>query len=391
VASGDPRSASVILWTRVVDGHTAVDRSVTLHISRDSPDLQSTGTIADVGTTVVLGGMNLWTGGALTAQSAHDGVVKTKATGLSADTTYYYQFTYNGNRSPIGRTKTAPAAGSTRTVKYAAINCNDFVGRYFNVLRQLAEREQNTIDFVLNLGDYVYETTGDPSFQTTLPERAMVFSNPAEAINLGGGNFAAQSVGNYRDIYKTIRQDVQLQRVHELFPMISIWDDHEFSDDNWKDNATFFDGRVNEQQTARKRNGEQAWMEFLPTERGLSTDGRALEIDSSDLYPNTVIYDAFNFGGSLDLITTDIRTGRADHLIPEEVCPSGVPMTEENVIATLAAANGLGVADFTAAVWPGLRGNFAHYVNIDDPALASVKGAFKAKKGTRSIAPTTRR
>jgi 2',3'-cyclic-nucleotide 2'-phosphodiesterase (5'-nucleotidase family)/phosphodiesterase/alkaline phosphatase D-like protein len=313
-------------------------------------------------------------------------VVKVKATGLTADTTYYYQFTYNGNRSPIGRTRTAPAPGSNRVVKYAAINCNDFVGRYFNALKHLADQEAETIDFVLNLGDYIYETTGDPGFQTTTPDRAMVLSNPSEAIALGGGNYAAQSIGNYRDLYKTIRQDRQLQRVHELFPMISIWDDHEFSDDNWKDNATYFDGKTAEQQTARKRNGEQAWMEFLPTERGLANDGLGLEIDASDLYPNTVIYDAFNFGGNLDLITTDIRTGRADHLIPEDVCPSGVPMTEENVIATLAAANGLSASAFSAAVWPGLRGNFAPYVNIDDPALASVKGAFKAIIGAMADA-----
>ncbi len=371
VASGDPRSSSVVLWTRVLDGHTAANREVSLHLS-------TTGTIADVGTTALLGGTNVWAGGTLTAQSAHDGVVKVKVGSLTADTTYYYQFTYNGQRSPIGRTKSAPAAGSTRTVKYAAINCNDFVGRYFNVLRQLAEREQNNIDFVLNLGDYVYETTGDPSFQTSSPERAMVFSNPAEAINLGSGNYAAQSVGNYRDIYKTIRQDAQLRRVHELFPMISIWDDHEFSDDNWKDNATYFDGKVNEQQTNRKKNGEQAWMEFLPTERGMAATGAGLEIDSTDLYPNTVIYDAFNFGTNLDLILTDIRTNRADHLIPENAIPSGIPMTEANVIATLAAVNGLDVSTFTAAVWPSIRSNFAQYVNIDDSAYAAVKGVYKA-------------
>jgi phosphodiesterase/alkaline phosphatase D-like protein/uncharacterized protein YjiK/2',3'-cyclic-nucleotide 2'-phosphodiesterase (5'-nucleotidase family) len=371
VASGDPRDTSVVLWTRLMDGDTASNRSVSLHLS-------TTGPLAEVGTTGALGGTNLWTGGTLTAQSAHDGVVKVKVTGLTADTAYYYQFTYNGQRSPIGRTRTAPAAGSTRSVKYAAINCNDFVGRYFNVLKHLADQEADNIDFVLNLGDYIYETTGDASFQTTSPGRAMVLSKPSEAIDLGGGNYAAQSIGNYRDIYKTIRQDRQLQRVHELFPMISIWDDHEFSDDNWKDNATFFDGKVNEQQTARKRNGEQAWMEFLPTERGLAGSGNGLEVDASDLYPNTVIYDSFNFGGNLDLVTTDIRTERADHLIPEEAFPASVPMDESAVIATLAAAYGMDVATFTAAAWPGIKSNFAPYVNIDDSAYAAVKAGLQA-------------
>ena len=374
VASGDPRETGVVLWTRLMDGDTAVNRSVTLHLS-------TTGSLAEVGTTGALGGANLWTGGTLTAQSAHDGVVKVKATGLDPDTTYYYQFTYNGQRSPIGRTKTAPAATSTRTVKYAAINCNDFVGRYFNVLKHLADNEAGNIDFVLNLGDYIYEATGDPSFQTSAPGRAMILSNPAEAINLGGGNYAAQSVGNYRDIYKTIRQDRQLQRVHELFPMISIWDDHEFSDDNWKDNATYFDDRVNEQQTSRKLNAEQVWMEFLPTERGLAGSNNGLEIDASDLFPNMTIYDAFNFGGNLDLILTDIRSERADHLIPEDSFPATVPMDETAVIATLAAANSLDVPTFTAGVWPGIRTNFAPYVNIDDAPYAAVKAGLLAIVG----------
>lgn len=363
VASGDPREASVVLWTRLMDGDTAVDRSVSLHLS-------TSGSLAEVGTTEPLGGANLWTGGNLTAQSAHDGVVKVKATGLDPETTYYYQFTYNGERSPIGRTKTAPAPTSTRAVKYAAINCNDFVGRYFNVLKHLADQEAETIDFVLNLGDYIYETTGDPSFQTTSPGRAMILSNPSEAIDLGGGNYAAQSVGNYRDIYKTIRQDRQLQRVHELFPMISIWDDHEFSDDNWKDNATYFDGRVDEQQTARKRNGEQVWMEFLPTERGLAGTNTGLEIDGSDLYPNTTIYDSFNFGENLDLILTDIRTERADHLIPEDAFPATVPMDE----ATLSAILG-------APTWAAVRSGFAPYVNIDDAPYAAVKAGLLAIVG----------
>ena len=374
VASGDPRETGVVLWTRLMDGDTAVDRSVSLHLS-------TTGSLAEVGTNGALGGTNLWTGGTLTAQSAHDGVVKVKATGLVPDTTYYYQFSYNGERSPIGRTKTAPSATSTRLVKYAAINCNDFVGRYFNVLKHLADHEAENIDFVLNLGDYIYETTGDPSFQTSSPGRAMILSNPSEAIDLGGGNYAAQSVGNYRDIYKTIRQDRHLQRVHELFPMVSIWDDHEFSDDNWKDNATYFDNKVNEQQTTRKRNGEQAWMEFLPTERGIAGSNTGLEIDASDLYPNMKIYDSFNFGTNLDLILTDIRSERADHLIPEDAFPASVPMDETAVIATLAAANGLNVPTFTAAVWPGIKANFAPYVNIDDAAYAAVKAGLLAIVG----------
>lgn len=82
VASGDPRPTSVVLWTRLVDGDTATDRTVSLNIVSDA------GTLQDVGTSSVLGGTNVWSGGALTAESAHDGVVKVKVTDLTEDTTY---------------------------------------------------------------------------------------------------------------------------------------------------------------------------------------------------------------------------------------------------------------------------------------------------------------
>jgi phosphodiesterase/alkaline phosphatase D-like protein/2',3'-cyclic-nucleotide 2'-phosphodiesterase (5'-nucleotidase family) len=376
VASGDPQDDSIILWTRV-DG-LAADATVTLKIS-------ATGSTALVGTATELTGTNLWTSGPVPALAAHDGVVKLAATGLQPDTTYYYQFTYNGTRSPIGRTKTAPAAGATRAVRYAAINCNDYVGRYFNVLKHLCDQEADKLDFVLNLGDYIYETTGDPGFQTTSPGRLITFTNPGEAIALGSAGgatfYAANSVGNYRDIYKTIRQDPQLQRLHELFPMVSIWDDHEFSDDHWRDHATYFDGLTDEQQTQRKRNAETAWMEFLPSGHGLNSGATALEIDAGDLFPNLVLNGTLNFGTNLDLILTDNRTNRPDHLIPEDAFPATVALDENTTIATLAAAYGLDFATTQTTVWPTAKAVFDAYINIDDAAYAGPTGLKAVLQG----------
>ncbi|NBV34229.1 MAG: hypothetical protein EBR81_10720, partial [Proteobacteria bacterium] len=276
--------------------------------------ISSSGTLALVGSQEELSGSNLWSGGKLAAQASHDGVVKMVASGLQADTYYYYQFTYNGTRSPIGRTKTAPSASSTRQVKYASIVCNDYVGRYFNVLKHLCDQEADQIDFVLNLGDYIYETTGNPSFQTTSAARSMTLTNPSEAIPLtsasGATYYAAQSVGNYRDIYKTIRQDPQLQRLHELFPMVSVWDDHEFSDDSWKDNATYLNGYTSEQETQRKKNSEQVWLEFIPNKLGLNFSSTAVQTGTSNLFPNATLTGAMNFGKNLDLIITDNRSNR---------------------------------------------------------------------------------
>ncbi len=372
VASGDPSSGSVVLWTRVAG--LGADGLVSLKIS-------SSGTLALVGSHEELSGTNLWSGGKLTAQTSHDGVVKMVASGLQADTYYYYQFTYNGTRSPIGRTKTAPSASSTRQVKYASIVCNDYVGRYFNVLKHLCEQEADQIDFVLNLGDYIYETTGNPSFQTTSAARSMTLTNPSEAIPLtsasGATYYAAQSVGNYRDIYKTIRQDPQLQRLHELFPMVSVWDDHEFSDDSWKDNATYLNGYTSEQETQRKKNSEQVWLEFIPNKLGLNASSTAVQTGTSNLFPNATLTGAMNFGKNLDLILTDNRSDRPDHIIPEDAFPASIAVDQDGVIAVLAAANGLSASVFQLYAWPSAKASFDAYLDIDASENAVLKATLK--------------
>jgi len=366
VASGDPRPDSVVLWTRVDDASASGDIPITLKISTEgSPRL--------IGRSAPLPGADLYDDdveGAIFAQSAHDHVAKLLVDGLSPDTVYYYQFSYGPFVSPIGRTKTAPAASSTRAVRFAAINCNDYVGRYYNVIQHLCDQELNRIDFVVNLGDYIYETTGDPTFQGGDDSRVMIFSEPDEAIELTASSglkfYAAQSVGNYRDIYKTIRQDPQLQYLHESFPVISIWDDHEYSDDRWRDVATFFDGKADEMNTQRLRNSEQVWYEFLPTSIGIDGDGVGIAIGPDILYPNTVIFDDYVFGEALKLILTDLRTFRPDHIIPENAYPATIAMTEAETQATFEAA-------FGAGSFATVRDNFDPYLDIDAAMFSTLK------------------
>jgi len=366
VASGDPRPNSVVVWTRVVDLDATDDLPVTLKIS-------TVGSLRIVGTSKALPGDDLYDdsgANALVAEADHDFVVKALIDGLSPDTVYYYQFEYAGHRSPIGRTKTAPGADSTRPVRFAAINCNDYVGRFYNVLKHLCEQESQGLDFVVNLGDYIYETTGDPTFQGGVDSRNVIFSDLDEAIELTAADgttfYAANSISNYRDIYKTIRQDPQLQRLHELFPMISIWDDHEYSDDRWREVATFFDGKVDEGGLDRLHRAEQVWYEFLPTGLALEADGNGLEIDASVLYPNTVIYDNFDFGETLRLILNDQRSFRPDHIIPENAFPATIVMDEATTQAVFESA-------FGAGSFAGVAANFDPYVDIDGAGLEPVK------------------
>ena len=149
--------------------------------------------------------------------------------------------------------------------------------------------------------------------------------------------YAAQSLSNYRDIYKTLRADPIIQKVHERYPFINIWDDHEFSNDCWGSNATYEDGRRTEKQDDRRRNAEQAFFEFLPIDTAGTAGEGSIDVDAEPSYPDTHIYRDFEFGKHVKLIVTDYRTYRPDHLIPEDGYPGTVVMDERRCRADGAA------------------------------------------------------
>lgn len=315
VMSGDPRANSVVLWTRVA-AETAQDTELTLQLASDESFKQ------------------LLVNQALPVLADNDFCLKVRVTELSADSRYFYRFIYQHNgeleSSNVGRTRTAAAADSNRAVKFAYVSCQDYIGRYYNSYLRLLQEDD--LDFVVHLGDYIYETTGDANFQNTEGERKIRFSDQAGALQIGSeesGFQAAQSLSNYRQLYQTYRADPVLQRVHECFPLIAIWDDHEFSDDCWGVNATYTNGGVSEEQLQRRRNAETAYFEYMPIDLDAARGEAAgsisvLSADESELYPNTHIYRDFNFGQNLHLVATDFRTFRPDHLIPEEAFPGKV-------------------------------------------------------------------
>ncbi|HEX8700552.1 MAG TPA: alkaline phosphatase D family protein [Myxococcaceae bacterium] len=366
VASGDPRPDSVVVWTRAVDsehGHGAGDTALTLEVSKEEG----------------FGNLVLQQAG-LTALLANDNAIKVKVTNLEPRTTYYYRFIFehDGERyvSAVGRTKTAPAAGDDVPVKFVFASCQDYVGRYFNSWSRLLQLDED-LDFVAFLGDYIYETTGDPAFQSPNTLREVKFSEPAGAITQKNGIFqyqAASAVSNYRDLYKNLRSDPVIQRVHERYPFIVMWDDHEFSNDCWGSNATYENGKRDERQDERRRNAEQAFFEYLAIDpRGVGEG--VIDPDSEPRYPDTRIYRDFEFGKNLKLIVTDYRTYRPDHLVPEDAYPGAVAMDKNVLAGTIAGL------PFPQPVKDQIAAQFANdlfaYVNIDDAAYAQHKGVLQ--------------
>lgn len=361
--SGDPKPDSVILWTRIEEA-TADDLEIRLQVALD-PDFN-----------------DLRVDETLLAMADYDHCLKIRVTELESYSHYYYRFIYVKEGveyvSNTGRTKTAPLNDADQAVKFAFVNCQDYIGRYYN--NYLSILDNDDLDFVIHLGDYVYETTGDARFQAT-DGRGFMFDDIEGAQKLGSGDgefYAAKSLSNYRQLYKTYRSDQLLQEIHENFPMIAIWDDHEFADDSWQDNATSLNGAKSEQDTQRKQDSERAYFEYMPIDHEAAFDKAAslpqglLEITDQQLFPNTTIYRDFKFGQHLHLMMSDYRTHRPDHLIPEDGFPATIVMDEATTSNVIAGAKGIPLANATAFV----QASFMPYVNFDQPQYHVVKSVL---------------
>jgi alkaline phosphatase D len=364
VASGDPRADSIVLWTRVA---ATGDATLRLEVATD-----------EAFTSLVT-----LTTSELVASSAHDHCVRVKVTGLVAGTRYYYRFEHAGTFSRTGRFKTAAAPSSAVPVRFAIVSCQDFVGRWYNSLLKLLETENDDLDFVVHLGDYIYETTGDPSFMMASDERRVTFTETSSAIALeedGQTFWAARSLDNYRELYRTYRSDPVLQQVHERFPFIVTWDDHEFSNDCWQDVATYTAGRQDERDTLRRAASEQAFLEYQPIARDHETEG-ALDGESREqLFPANRIYRDFRFGLHVHLVMTDTRSYRPDHPIPETAWPGVVVMNETQVRTMWEQRERLGrLPDGVESAEAGIAaGGYIPYVDLTEPAHAMQRDAARA-------------
>jgi alkaline phosphatase D len=321
VASGDPRPSSVVLWARVDDPEATGDLTLDLEVARDEAFTEP----------VALGGEPRLT---IVAEAVFDRCVKVKVDDLEAATTYYYRFVYTKGEthlvSRVGRTRTAPAEDADVKVRFAYVSCQDRIGRYYTSYAALAEQE---IDFFVHLGDYIYETTGDPSFQESGSDRRVVFSDAASAIALGTEEsryYAARSLSNYRELYRFYRSDALLQAVHEKAPMIATWDDHEFSNDAHGATGTYFNGRVDETDVERRKAANQAWFEYMPVDYR-EDDFR---YDPQAPFPGDIaIWRDFRFGRHVHLVVVDVRTYRSDHVVPEGAFPGTIILDQAKLAA----------------------------------------------------------
>jgi len=275
VASGDPRPGGIVLWTRVAN--LGRGTTVAYQVARDSSF------------------RNIALRGTARTSGARDNTVKVQIERpdlLRPDTVYYYRFIYGGTASRTGRFRTLPAPGARlNDVRFGYISCQDYTNGYYTALGFLANEN---IDFVVHLGDYIYETVDEATFQGGGPEARRI---PPDAIT--GGE--ADTLSDYRFLYKKYKTDANLQRLHERFAFITIWDDHEFANDAYLTVAP--DAETGTSPVpARREAATRAWAEYTPTGVPYSPEKGPLG--------EVQIYRSFVFGDLMELVMTDERLYR---------------------------------------------------------------------------------
>ncbi|MFT7772639.1 alkaline phosphatase D family protein [Roseateles sp.] len=381
VASGDPKPDGAVLWARVVPS-TADDvasaggaGSYTVKLTISS----AAGNAALLGTTTALTGTADATAD-VPVYEFYDHTLRHRISGLKAETVYYYQFTAGSNTSRVGRFKTAPAAETdNNALNFAFISCQDWSVNHWAGLDTLA---QENIDFVVHLGDYIYEAVG-ADYQAGGVESAHVALSLPNGTTLPTGGKYATTLADYRYLYKRYRTDRRLQNLHERFAFVAIWDDHEFSDDCWQDRETYDNGTFNAAtgvgdntaQTPRRLAANQAWFENMPADISFT-------LDPGQGITGIRIYRDLKFGKLMHLVMTDQRLYRADHLIPE-AAPS--PLTGQPV-GSIGARYLVPQATLTSVEAAKLQAGAA----LPDPlALVSVLGGAQRQWWVQTMTTST--
>lgn len=302
VASGDPLSDRVILWTRVTPASGSGPVTVNWEVTKP-------GETAPVAT------------GTAETSEARDFTVKVDAGGLTPATEYRFKFTVltaGGTvTSPEGRTRTTAANGSA-PVKFGVVSCANWQFGLFNVYAALAA--ETDLDAVVHLGDYIYEYGTDGYGGDVAAQLGRPHDPPTEIISLS----------DYRRRHAQYKSDASLQAAHATAPWVCTWDDHESANDSYRTGAENHDPKTEGEWSDRKMRALQAYFEWMPIR-----DPKPGEFTSA-------AWRTLRFGDVATLHALDSRlTGRSEPL-DWATALAGASSQEEimaRVMATMMSAN----------------------------------------------------
>ena len=236
IASGQPRADAVVLWTRLTGPALPERVPVQWEIARDE------------------GFRAIVARGEEMAEAAWAHSVHAEPGGLAPGRWYWYRFRALGQQSPVGRTRTAPAADSASTLNFAIASCQRFDVGHYAAWRHMAAEE---LDLVMFLGDYIYEY---PSGKNSL--------RPTEGAGI------VRTLEQYRARYATHKSDPDLQAIHAHVPWLLVWDDHEVGNDY----ANLQGQELEPDFRAQRAAAYQAYWEHLPFPKSARPRGPDMRI-----------------------------------------------------------------------------------------------------------------
>ena len=236
VASGQPRRDGMVLWTRLIGADLPERVPVRWELSRDENFRE----IAALGVE--------------TAESAWAHSVHAEVAGLAPGQWYWYRFFALGQQSAVGRTRTAPAAADTASLKFAIASCQRWDVGHYAAWRHLANEE---LDLVMFLGDYIYEYASRPDSVRQTESKATV-----------------TTLDQYRARYATHKSDPALQAAHAAAPWLLVWDDHEVANDYAKLQGQMLQPNFKQQRAA----AYQAYWEHMPYPNSARPNGADMRI-----------------------------------------------------------------------------------------------------------------
>lgn len=314
VASGDPYTNSVLLWTKFQPGgNPTLPYDITWEVSTSRTNFSAP----------VASGTN-------TTTLSNNFTVKVVAEGLNPGTEYFYRFSGYGATSSVGRTKTLPS-GSVSQVRLAVFSCANVTADPFHAYAKVAR--QGNYDALIHVGDYIYEygPGGYPAAESLAG--SIGFQPTNECISLE----------DYRTRYAQYHQQASLQAARASAPLIAIWDDHETANDAYKDGAENHNPATEGVWSNRVADALQAYYEWMPIREPASGNRKEA-------------YRSFDFGNLLSLHMLETRLlARAQQisLAPSSAAVSariGQILADTNLIAYYATTYGLtppsGPADF---------------------------------------------
>lgn len=297
VASGDPQPDSVVLWTRL-----SLDPLGTTGAGLPKTPIGVAWEVAhdENFERVVKRGQ-----AAATPERGY--AVHVEVFGLEPRRTYFYRFRSGQYLSPVGRTRTLPAAGAqVGQLDLAFVSCSDYQNGYFNAYRHLAGED---LDLILHLGDYIYEYG---------PNAAGVRQhNGPEIVTLE----------DYRRRYALYHADPDLQAAHAAAPWVVVWDDHEVENNYAGDIPEAREKGeapvTREQFLARRAAAYQAYYENLPLRASSLPKGPALQL-----------YRRLSFGRLAEFSMLDTRQYRSDQPCGDNFKPVCEGVADPNATLT---------------------------------------------------------